>query len=867
MSVNNYDHKSIQMRRGTSAEWREFGDKCVPLEAEICVELMQNPDGTVNKYVGVKVGNGIDSYAQLPYVILNEETDPIFTSHPAFNITQEDIDSWNQSELKAGEKEGELTRWDGYAWVPTDRILISYPEGIRANYDLYPIKDLAWNLGLETNRWANIWGNDFHGTGDLEIGGNVDIGGDIDLHGNISIDGGISIGNEIVDVDDFMRKSATNIVTDNWRIVKVSDTDELVMALGDRGLIVQAMYSQDGMYVGGEGKMPGDIPIDSDEEFTGQNYGLTAKRINASKYLCTRLIQSPEQSSDLKLESKIRVSIKPRLYVDQGVYAEFFEGDGSNITGIVTDQLDDVQTDGANRDDFLIYNGSGQWVAQPFYLDTELNFMGSWDLTTPPPSNPTRGDLYINDTDGVMHSGWGPLAGTNVLVGNMVGWSEAQGRWYLLGDVASGAVVQVVEGDCIVVDETQPDRPVVGLTQECQDNIQLGVEAHSWGNHADFGYATEDYVDSAGFLKAITAGTAIIVDPTNNPTEPKVSVSLGTGASDAAAGNHLHPQYLQQEDISDLEDQVEKNTQDILGLGIQVDKNVDDIKDLQNAPGVDLTGYATETWVSSNFDKYSHWNCTANGGSTTQIGSKATLDFRGSGGTTVTKAGNTITINSTSGSTDLSAYYTKTESDGRYQPKGSYATESWVSTNYQPKGSYLTSETDPTVPAHVKSITQADITKWNNPPTGGGGDNYSHWRLQASGGTTTNIGSNALVNFTGTGGCSVTRNGNIISIYAPTSSGGGTDLSNYYTKSEVDSLLNNKQATLRAGNGISLNADYVALTGKYTGAFTASGDITAFGSVSREGEAGETGEEGQDIISVLMNEIESLKARVAELEA
>jgi hypothetical protein len=107
------------------------------------------------------------------------------------------------------------------------------------------------------------------------------------------------------------------------------------------------------------------------------------------------------------------------------------------------------------------------------------------------------------------------------------------------------------------------------------------------------------------------------------------------------------------------------------------------------------------------------------------------------------------------GSVDLSAYYTKTESDARYQLKGNYltsesdptvpqhvksisqadinkwnsgggdvdltgyATQTWVSTNYQPKGSYLTSESDPTVPAHVKSISQSDINKWNNPPSGG----------------------------------------------------------------------------------------------------------------------------------------------------
>ena len=89
MSIN-YDHKSIQMRRGTSAEWREYGDKCVPLEAEICVELMQYPDGNINKNVGVKVGNGIDTYEELPYVILNEELDPVFTNHPISNYARND---------------------------------------------------------------------------------------------------------------------------------------------------------------------------------------------------------------------------------------------------------------------------------------------------------------------------------------------------------------------------------------------------------------------------------------------------------------------------------------------------------------------------------------------------------------------------------------------------------------------------------------------------------------------------------------------------------------------------------------------------------------------------------------------------------
>lgn len=32
----------------------------------------------------------------------------------------------------------------------------------------------------------------------------------------------------------------------------------------------------------------------------------------------------------------------------------------------------------------------------------------------------------------------------------------------------------------------------------------------------------------------------------------------------------------------------------------------------------------------------------------------------------------------------------------------------------QPRGNYITQETDPTVPSHVKNITQSNITSWNN---------------------------------------------------------------------------------------------------------------------------------------------------------
>jgi hypothetical protein len=131
--VVNYDHKTIQVRRGTTTEWRRYGTICIPAEGEICVEFFQNSDGTRNNNVGMKVGNGANAYRDLPYLITNQnmddrisndqitnwdeaygwgdhalagyltqELDPIFTSSPAATITVQDIAKWNEASADGG---------------------------------------------------------------------------------------------------------------------------------------------------------------------------------------------------------------------------------------------------------------------------------------------------------------------------------------------------------------------------------------------------------------------------------------------------------------------------------------------------------------------------------------------------------------------------------------------------------------------------------------------------------------------------------------------------------------------------------------------------------------------------------------------
>ena len=85
--VVNYDHKTIQMRRGTTAEWRRYGAICIPAEGEICIEFFQEADGKRNGLVGLKVGNGTSVFNALPYLITNQTQDD--------RISNEQIDNWD----------------------------------------------------------------------------------------------------------------------------------------------------------------------------------------------------------------------------------------------------------------------------------------------------------------------------------------------------------------------------------------------------------------------------------------------------------------------------------------------------------------------------------------------------------------------------------------------------------------------------------------------------------------------------------------------------------------------------------------------------------------------------------------------------
>ena len=589
MSIN-YDHKAIQMRRGTSSEWREYGDKCVPLEAEICVELMQYPDGTINKNVGVKVGNGIDSYEQLPYVILNEEVDPVFTNHPAFEITQDMIDSWNQSSVKPGEVLGQVTRWDGEEWSPSDFILLRDVEGILVTRHIIPGKASKIDIGSEDEKFRDGYFENLNAK-DINVEGSINVGGEI-----IGGDNGINIGSEIDNLKDALdqeiddRKEGDNTINDRIDNLAIDDLTDVVSKDPEKDYFLiynGAKWEAEEFHIDTElrfkggisvvsdpapaTKENGDLYINNEEGIVGDTWigiaGETINEANAVGWSATnaRWYKLGDIASAAVLEVKSGEGIyvdsndpaEPIVNIDRdevdkwyadfnhnhdGVYlkeevdptvpewvkditqsdidkwndaygwgdgsdkvsktdtnnqsivsnltssknisADKFIGDGSSLINITTDQLSDVTSADARQDEFLIFNGT-QWEAQPFYLETELTYQGAISCVSDPAPAANNGDLYINNEEGEVGSSWTGIAGTQIKEAVAVGWAEKKGRWYILGDIASNAVLSVGQGTAITVNSSDPANPVVSVEESFYKKWE---EAHGWGDHSQEGY-------------------------------------------------------------------------------------------------------------------------------------------------------------------------------------------------------------------------------------------------------------------------------------------------------------------------------------------------------------------------------------------
>jgi len=101
-------------------------------------------------------------------------------------------------------------------------------------------------------------------------------------------------------------------------------------------------------------------------------------------------------------------------------------------------------------------------------------------------------------------------------------------------------------------------------------------------------------------------------------------------------------------------------------------------------------------------------------GADAKINGVNTLTIEAGTNITLDQEGNTLTINSTGGGSGGTSNYNALTNKPKINNVELNGNKSLNDLGIQPVGNYLTEETDPTVPNHVKNITQANIISWNN---------------------------------------------------------------------------------------------------------------------------------------------------------
>lgn len=133
------------------------------------------------------------------------------------------------------------------------------------------------------------------------------------------------------------------------------------------------------------------------------------------------------------------------------------------------DDLKDVNLSASLlQDQFLQWNGT-QWHNVDLHLDPSLEFHGVVDLTSDTaPSSPANGDMYVNNAAGTVGSSWTGINGDTAGEGDAVIWSVDDSRWYLVGGSAgggAGGVIEVSGGTGITVTDS-PDHQYISVAAD-----------------------------------------------------------------------------------------------------------------------------------------------------------------------------------------------------------------------------------------------------------------------------------------------------------------------------------------------------------------------------------------------------------------
>ena len=231
--------------------------------------------------------------------------------------------------------------------------------------------------------------------------------------------------------------------------------------------------------------------------------------------------------------------------------------------------MGDVGLSNLVKDDYLQWNGTSWENNPPKLIETELNFMGGYDVTQQPPSNPGHGDLYINNQNGNAASGWTGIAGLYVNVGNAVGYSANHnangdqvpdgtgGAWFLLGEVFTGGITSIGAGTGISVDSSTPTSPTVSINKSTTDGWYQPKGNYLVSSDLN-GYATEAWVSNGYQVK----GNYALASHTHNEysldghhhdgrympyqiTNSAYNKNFGTSNNEVARGDHTHKDQYQ----------------------------------------------------------------------------------------------------------------------------------------------------------------------------------------------------------------------------------------------------------------------------------------------------------------------------------
>ena len=246
---------------------------------------------------------------------------------------------------------------------------------------------------------------------------------------------------------------------------------------------------------------------------------------------------------------------------------------------------------------------------------------------------------------------------------------------------------------------------------------------------------------------------------------------------------------------------------------------------------------------ASNADNYGSFSIKANSGAAEAIGSGETITFTDSGATTVTRSGNTIDISS------VNTQYSVGD--------GGLSQNNFTNADHSKLDGITAGANNYSFNINANGGTNEPVTNNEAVRFNGGGATsvtrsgntftISSTDTNTDTNTVTNIGANGAtfssgnISITGSGATSVSKSGNTLTI---NSTDTNTDTNTTYTAGTGMSLsgttfnctvVNTDTNTVTsnvAGNGISVSAatgsSTIAMSGSYTGTFTASVDIVAY---------------------------------------